>query len=319
MTAAIQNPVHVVFGVDAGYYRGMGVAIASVVKHNPGTQFVFHVFAFTATEDNRRRLQALEQQIGMPVRLNLLDADALQEFRQFPCFSQHPLGTFIRLLIPGRMRDVATRLLYLDADLLCFGSLAELLSTDISDVVAAAAPDEAATTVRTQIEALALKHGQYFNAGVMLINVEQWIAHGVEQAALKILSSRPLRFADQDALNIALDGRTRYIDDKWNFRYHLVDYLSRGEPRFNLPGQPVLVHFTGPVKPWQDWCLHDSKQIFVDLQSTTPWFDVALDPPQSARDLKLYSRFLLRQRNTVEGMFWHLKYLKARLLVRLRK
>ncbi len=317
-TLAEAAPVHVVFGVDAGYYRGMGVAIASVVNHNPGRQFVFHVFAFTASEDSRRRMQALERQIGMPVRLHLLDPESLRAFRQFPCFAQHSLGTFIRLLIPGRMRETASTVLYLDADLLCFGALDELLATDVSQVIAAAAPDEALTTVSTQVAALELRHGRYFNAGVMLINVEQWMAHGVEQTALEILSSRPLRFADQDALNIALDGRTRYIDDKWNTRYHLVDYLSRGETRLALPQRPPIVHFTGPVKPWQDWCLHEARQIFVDLQATTPWADVALDLPRSPRELKLFSKFLIRQRRTVEGVLWHLKYLGARFVSRVK-
>lgn len=312
------EPVHVVFGVDAGYYRGMGVAIVSVVNNNPGRQFVFHVFAFTASDADRRRLQALERQIGMPVRVHLLAAESLQAFRQFPCFSQHSLGTFIRLLIPGRMRGIASTVLYLDADLLCFGALDDLLATDVSDVIAAAAADEALTTVNTQVASLGLRHRRYFNAGVMLINVEQWVAHNVENSTLEILSSRPLRFADQDALNISLDGHTRYVEDRWNHRYHLVDYLMRGDTRLNLPGAPALVHFTGPVKPWQDWCLHEARQIFVDLQATTPWADVALDPPRTPRELKLFSKFLVRQQRPLEGVFWHIKYLGARLLSRVK-
>ncbi|MGE5622602.1 MAG: glycosyltransferase family 8 protein, partial [Bacillota bacterium] len=121
-TIAAPGAVHVAFGVDADYFRGMGVTITSVVKNNPGTQFVFHVFAFSISEDSRRRLAALEKVCGVTICLHLLSTDLLKEFSEFPCFSQHSLGTFIRLLIPNKLQGVTKKVLYLDADILCFGN-----------------------------------------------------------------------------------------------------------------------------------------------------------------------------------------------------
>lgn len=310
--------MHIAFGVDAGYYRGMGVTITSIIENNPRLRFVFHVFAFAITDEDRDRLRQLEQRHGQRIQLHLQDTSALDAFRRFPCFSQHSLGTFIRLLIPDGLRGITDKVLYLDADLLCFGNIEQLLAIDLGDCIAAAVADEKDTTVATQIPALGLKHGHYFNAGVMLIDVDNWIAAGVRETALKTLTSRELRFADQDALNIALDGRTKYIDAKWNHRYHLVDYLGRGETRLDLSQGSVLMHFTGPVKPWHDWCLHDIKRIFVELQSRSPWAGMPLDAPRSARELKLFSKFLLRQNRIVEGVCWHCRYLEARLRQRLK-
>jgi UDP-glucose:(glucosyl)LPS alpha-1,3-glucosyltransferase len=243
----------------------------------------------------------------------------LQAFTQFPCFSRHPLGTFIRLLIPNALQGVAKNVLYVDADILCFGSIAELLSTDIDDCIAAVVHDEMETTAKTQIPALAIQHGQYFNAGVMYINVDNWVANDIQRMALTILSSQELVFADQDALNIALDGRVKYIDRKWNFRYHLVAFLSRGETRLNLEPPFVFVHFTGPVKPWQNWCLHEAKTIFLGYQALSPWSDAPLDEPKTARELKLYSRFLIKQHRIGRGIGWHLKYLGARMAQNLKR
>ncbi|WP_245001918.1 glycosyltransferase family 8 protein [Cupriavidus pinatubonensis] len=313
-----KEPVHVAFGVDAGYYRGMGVTITSVVENNPGRDFVFHVFAFSITDDNRDKLEKLEKQLGVTVRLHLLDTATLDDFRQFPCFSKHSLGTFIRLLIPSRLRDVTDKVLYLDADLLCFGDLSELLTLDLGDNIAAAVADEKDTTVKTQIPALGLKHGHYFNAGVMYIDVRNWVAADVQQAALKSLTTLDMRFADQDALNIALDGRIRYIDPKWNFRYHLVDYLTRGETKLNIAQPYVFMHFTGPVKPWHNWCLHDVRELFTAIQSRSPWAESPLDAPRTARELKLFSKFLITQHRIAEGIYWHCRYLKSRLMQKLK-
>ncbi|ODV40898.1 hypothetical protein AWV79_03070 [Cupriavidus sp. UYMMa02A] len=146
----------------------MGVTITSVVENNRGQDFIFHVFAFSITNDNRDKLAKLEKELGVTVRLHLLDTATLDDFRQFPCFSKHSLGTFIRLLIPSRLSGVTDRVLYLDADLLCFGDLSELLAIDLGDNIAAAVADEMDTTVKTQIPALGLRHGHYFNAGACI-------------------------------------------------------------------------------------------------------------------------------------------------------
>lgn len=308
------DSIHVAFGVDANYFRGMGVAIVSVLKNNPGVVFVFHVFAFSITDDSRRRLAELESKYGTTINIHLLHTSVLAEFSQFPCFAQHPLGTFVRLLIPNLLQGVTRKLLYMDADILCMGKLDGLSSIEIDDCIAAVVHDQIETTAKTQVEKLNLPHKEYFNAGVMYINVDNWVANDSQNKALTILSTQELVFADQDALNIVLSGRTKYIEEKWNFRYHLVDFLSRGEKHLNVAEPVVFMHFTGPVKPWHDWCLHEAKAIFIEYQALSSWADVPLDQPKSARELKLFSRFLIKQHRVIDGVRWHAKYLWAKLV-----
>lgn len=304
--------LHVAFGVDSGYFRGMGAAIVSLLQHNPRQQFVFHVFAFSVSEDSRARLDRLAQMYGLDIRTHVLDAHMLDAFRAFPCFAQHHLGTFIRLLIPNLLHGITERVLYLDADLLCFGSLEAVHAIDLDGAIAAAVHDEASTTARTLIAALALPKAEYFNAGVMLINVPEWIKADVQTHALTVLSTQQLVFADQDALNVTLNGRVVYIGDEWNTRYHLVDYTSRGQSELIVPPRVVFMHFTGPVKPWQAWCLHDARQVFLKVQDKSSWSDMPLDPPRTAREFKLYSKSLFKHGRWKEGLCAQLRYLRKR-------
>ena len=306
------DAVHIAFGVDTNYFRGMAVNITSILKNNPGMVFIFHVFAFSITDDSRRRLEDLEKKYDIAIHIYILHQDILSDFNQFPCFSQHPLGTFIRILIPNLLQGITNKALYLDADILCLGELRELQSINIDDCIAAVVHDEVETTAKTQIAALKLSHADYFNAGVMYINIDNWVANDCQSKALTVLSTQQLLFADQDALNAVLNGHVKYIDEKWNFRYHLVDFLSKGGKTLNVTAPVVFMHFTGPVKPWHDWCLHEAKDIFIRYQSESSWADVPLDRPKSARELKLFSKFLAKQGRVAEGIYWHAKYLWKR-------
>ncbi|MEB0010617.1 glycosyltransferase [Glaciimonas sp. Cout2] len=300
--------IHIAFGVDANYFRGMGVNIVSIIKNNPNLIFVFHVFAFSITKDIECRLKKLENNYNVLINVNILNKQILSNFSKFPCFSQHSLGTFIRILIPNLLHGVVDKVLYLDADILCMGNIEELMSIDLKNTIAAVVTDEIKTTVTTQISILKLPHSEYFNAGVMYINIDNWVKHDSQNKSLNVLTTRSLRFADQDALNVVLNGHTTYIDKKWNFRYHLIDFLSSGEKIFNMQEKVLFMHFTGPVKPWHSWCLHEAKLNFLEYQKLSSWSDMPLDKPHTARELKLFSRFLIKQGRVIEGIYWHIVY-----------
>jgi lipopolysaccharide biosynthesis glycosyltransferase len=306
--------LHVAFGVDDNYCRGMGVMITSMVKHNPNMHFVFHVFAFTISPNNEDRIQRLSRLLKVDIQIHLLNPTSIERFNHLPYYGQYPLGTITRLLIPNALSSITDSVLYVDADILCFGDLQSLVNMDIDDIVAAVVTDEANTTVATQIDALKLPIPEYFNAGVMYINNKKWLALDIETETLTTLFSRQLRFIDQDVLNLALNGKTRYLPTKWNHRYHLVDYLSRGERTLTLPKDLVFMHFTGPVKPWQNWCIHEAKEHFLKFQAESTWCDMPLDAPKKVNELKLVSKFLIKQGKISAGILWHMQYLTYKLL-----
>ncbi len=58
----------------------------------------------------------------------------------------------------------------------------------------------------------------YFNAGVMLIDLDAWRACGIERELLELLSRDPKRFRwwDQTAMNFLLRGRVEIVQPRWN-------------------------------------------------------------------------------------------------------
>lgn len=312
--AAGRDSFHIAFCVDDRYCRPMGATIASIIANNPGRHFTFHVLAFALSDDNRRRLARLEQMYPVRTELHLLDPAAFSHFSSLLGHSHYSLSIFSRLRIPAELRGQAARVLYLDADILCVGSLDEMMAMQPGAAIALVVPDAPGTTAR-RVAALGLPHAEYFNSGVMLIDVEQWLAEEIETHTLDALLAgrKDMRFPDQDALNIVLNGRARHISPRWNYLYDLIHDLNVNKTAMRPVGKAALIHFAGAVKPWTDWSGHDARQLFRRYHALSPWSDQPLDrEPGNTKEMRMHSRFLWRQGKPWQSLRWYLRYLRKR-------
>lgn len=305
---------HIAFCVDNHYFRAMGATIASIIDHNPGQHFTFHVLAFAVSDDHQRRLRQLEQMYSVKTQLHLIDLASFKQFSHFIGHSHYSLAIFTRLVIPMVLQGQAERVLYLDADILCVRQLDALVDLDISGDIAAVVPDAPVTRQR-RIAALNLQHNEYFNGGVLLINIQRWISADITQQTLDTLlhSKTDMRFNDQDALNIVLNGRARYLSPRWNYLYDLIHDLNVNRYAMRSIGQAVFIHFAGAVKPWADWSGHDARLLFRKYLALSPWSDIPLDPhPRNTKEMRMHSRFMWRQGRPLESLKWYLHYLRKR-------
>ena len=93
----------------------------------------------------------------------------------------------------------------------------------------------------------------YFNAGVLLIDLDKVRAERLFSKAKDFLEREDPPLADQDALNWALWGRWHPLDIAWNLQHPVVKRVVE-------PGAPPevwesvcgtrIVHYTTHQKPW---------------------------------------------------------------------
>lgn len=305
---------HIAFCVDDNYCRAMGATIASIIACNPEQHFTFHVLTMGISADNAARLQRFGQMYPVATALHVIEPARLAQFAHFLGHSHYSLSIFTRLLIPAVLQDQATRVLYLDADILCVGKVDEMVDMDIAADIAVVVPDAPVTT-RRRVAALGLAHNEYFNSGVMLINTARWIAEDITAATLATLlkDNKDMRFPDQDALNIVLNGRARYISPRWNYLYDLIHDLNDNKTAMRPVGKAVFIHFAGAVKPWTEWSGHAVRADFRRCLDLSPWADKELDrEPKNTKEMRMHSRFLYRQGKPLQSLRWFLRYLRKR-------
>ena len=305
--SAEDGPLHIAFGVDTNYFLGMGVAIVSVLENNRGQALVFHVLTPSISDENAARLREIESRYQTTIKVQIIDASIFQEFADFPSFSQYSAAIFTRLLIAGTLHDVTDKVLYLDADIVCQGSVAELMAIDIDDCVVAAVGD-VGSIAQKQVATLQLASRQYFNSGMLYINVKNWMASDVWHHAVEAIlaSGKKFSFPDQDALNIVLDGRAKLIDSKFNWMYDLFGETASGK---KIDPNAVFVHFVGRLKPWHDWCCNNSNSLFFKYQALSPWAGIALYPPKNYKEMRMFSQGLRKTGERMRGAAWYGKYL----------
>ncbi|HCN89087.1 MAG TPA: UDP-glucose--(glucosyl) LPS alpha 1,3-glucosyltransferase WaaO, partial [Oxalobacteraceae bacterium] len=134
--ALAKTRFHIAFCVDNRYFRSMGATITSLIEHNRDVHFVFHVFAFAVSDDHRRRLLQLEDRFDVSTQVHIIDSAVFRKFAHFTQSSYYSPSIFSRLLIPSVLQGTTDKVLYLDADILCVGGIAELIDMDISDTIA---------------------------------------------------------------------------------------------------------------------------------------------------------------------------------------
>nr|MBA2761518.1 glycosyltransferase family 8 protein [Segetibacter sp.] len=170
-----------------------------------------------------------------------------------PPDSQFTIATYYRLYFHALIPEGIDKLLYIDTDTIVIGDLKELYNIDIGNAPIAAVADPV-PELRSDLGLY--KEGQYFNAGVLLIDIKNWREQKVTENALQFILDHPekIQYVDQDALNATLIDKWFRIDKKYNLSYL---YVSLQVPAKALIKDAVIIHYTTSLKPWH--CLAKNK------------------------------------------------------------
>ncbi|WP_280540234.1 glycosyltransferase family 8 protein [Chromohalobacter sp. 11-W] len=265
--------MNVVLCADEGYARYGAVVMASAIANASNPERLRFFVLTTGLEKNTQEcLRVLVEEAGATI--HIIDVD-VQELQGLPT-GRFGVAALLPLLMHRYLPADCERVIYLDCDVLVLGDLEELWSTPLEGHAAAAAMD----LCNPSSKHTRRDPDNYFNSGVMLVNLVAWRRERVAEKALECLQTdETARYPDQDALNQVLESKWRRLGPEWNFqptayaamekRYaHLTQYLPSLEAASR---QPRIVHFIGAVKPWHARCVHPFQNDFIAYSTLTPW------------------------------------------------
>ncbi len=248
--------VPVVFSANDKYAPYLGVTLYSLISHaSKDREYRLHILTKDMNAHHKAKLKAMEQD---NISIEFLDVtDRIKEFK-IPTVKHLSEETAYRLLIDQIFPEYK-KVLYLDCDIVVNQDVSLLYDENIEGVMLGASR---ANIMRNHLsyisEDLKVLPENYFNAGVLVINVEQFHKYGIGAKGLQMLVERRYLCQDQDVLNILCQGKVRFLDGRWNVEWEYltengkemyVDEVRKGYEK-NLCN-PFIVHFTSPVKPWE--------------------------------------------------------------------
>jgi len=174
-------------------------------------------------------------------------------------------ATLLRLQLPSVLKGV-DRVVYLDSDLIVLKDITTLYDTDLSDFPLAACLDfwltcapslappgwAAGEWLKFLNEVVGLAdHKTYFNAGVLVMDLERFRSTDLTRAAENFLERRSYQtvYVDQDALNHVINGAFVRLDPRWNVLGSRSP-TDLGDAAAPINSDPWIIHYAGPQKPW---------------------------------------------------------------------
>ena len=267
--------MEVVCTIDENYISHCGVMLKSLFFNNPKYKFNVYIIHNGICNSGKTKLHNFIVQEGHIPSFIEVDESLV---KNAPVTHHVSLATYYRILIPLILKQSIEKVLFLDSDLIVRNDISELWNTDLKDNFVGACLEYVLDNYKIN---LGLKQGtEYFNAGVLLINLKKWREEQISDKILDYIThnSSKLISWDQDALNVAFENKWKKLNVEWNvgqnfYRVNpLHEYFDLTSQKFNqLKTNPSIVHFTGSDKPWHFINQHPLKSDYLLYKSLSPW------------------------------------------------
>ena len=237
--------IPVFFAVDDNYVDFLRVSLASIIDNakDKKYRYVFYIIHNGLSIESRKAINQLRSK-RFKIRYFHVGAHLERLEKNFAVRDYYTLTTYYRLLIPDAFFYL-DKALYLDCDITVLGDLSNLYKFDIGDNLLGAVRDHSVQIVPEFIkyveEALKIKKEDYFNAGILVMNLKKMRQVHLLRRVYEISKNTVFKIAqDQDLLNVICKNSVTYLPSSWNV-------MPLGE-RTN---QLSLIHYNLIYKPWK--------------------------------------------------------------------
>lgn len=247
--------IHVAYGLHdkTGHYsKFVGTSMLSLFENHsspPRSVTVHLLHDNTLTLDSYEKFVYLAGQYNQIIKFYNVernfpeDIDKLRNSFTPDSMRHFSVAVTFRLLMGKIIPDVIVKIIHIDADIIVNLDINELWQVDIGDKILAVVPEFDDPSKCANFGLVTdgfVKPENYFNAGVMVMNLEKWrneeekIMDGV-----KFVTEKKYPFMEQEALNYCYSEEALHLPRKFNVHV-------REQPRFSdTPIERKLYHYLG--------------------------------------------------------------------------
>lgn len=246
-----QELIPIFFTIDDGYAPYLHVALISLIKNaSKDRRYKIIVVYQELNEENRNNLAKFVEDypnFEMEFKFMKQSLDMITDRIENRLRSDYfTMTIYFRIFIPD-MYPEYDKAIYIDSDIIVPGDISELYDTDMHDNLIGVVTDGSVNDVpelqRYMTESLGLKLGDYFNSGMLLMNMKELRNVHLAEHFLYLLNKYHFDCVapDQDYLNSMCYGKIEYLDSCWDAM------PNRNKPEIE---NPKIIHYNLFDKPW---------------------------------------------------------------------
>jgi lipopolysaccharide biosynthesis glycosyltransferase len=249
------NKVSVVFICDSHYVMPTAVAVTSLIcNKNPETYYDIYIVAADLSD---KEIEKFHESRGSSADIHIIKV-SLKKFEGLYKYGHLTHAAYLKFDLPDLIFN-QDKVLYLDSDIIIQKDLSDMFEINIKDYYAAVVKDIKQIDNNLNIE-------NYFNSGVMLLNLKLMRENNTASALLNIHKSlNKLKFMDQDCYNILFDKKVKFLPVIYNCFYRLfvhhkdkytLEYINKCfgtnySSLNNIKKDSYIIHLAGDDKPWR--------------------------------------------------------------------
>lgn len=279
----MQNLMHIMnisIAVNDRYIKYACVMLTSLFENHKDRTIHVYVLYSSLSEQSIQILNHLGNQYNQKIFAMKIDAGKFPE--HLPHNNEWTMEVYYRLALADILPTEISRVLYLDVDTIIIGPIWDLYASDFAGKSLCACPDMSAADglpdKQHQLfqDFINRPDFQYFNSGVLLMNLEKIRQHYSLERFLDIATTLPLVSPDQDLLNYLFCGDVIYKNE---LEFNLFAKLAycKGHNYQWVKEHTLVIHYAGR-KPWSYEALHyNIERFWWDYAKKTPFYTEFLE------------------------------------------
>ncbi len=267
----MSREIPIFFSTDDNYIPYLDVAIASLIA-NASKNYNYRIIVLnTGLQPNNIAKVKMNERDGFVIDFIDISENVENIKSHFKNVYHFSIVTYYRLFIASLFPQY-DRIVYLDCDLVVLGDISELYHTELGENILGAVVDHFVSTTKEfrayAEKAIGVNPDTYFNAGVLLINLEQFRKNNIEKKFIDLITEHDFDLLDPDQayLNYLCFRKTHILPTGWN----------KAPAEFICEGNKNIVHYNLYKKPWQYDDVIDG-EYFWEYASKSPFYELILD------------------------------------------
>lgn len=289
--------MNIVYSSSDSYCEIAGISMFSLLENNQAAEEInLYLIDNDISRENKKKLENMITAFNR--KLIYLDPPDIEKLSNTEInVGRWNISTFYRLFLPSMLPEHVKRALFIDCDTLVLQDLRPLWNMDLGDKWLYGVDDCRGAAYRTNLGLD--EKTNYINNGVLLIDVEAWRKHKVEQMFLQFIHDNrgDITFVDQGVQNGVLSklNKSGLLHPRYNCLTVFFDFDYENLMKLRCPPvpgdarqykeateNPAIVHFQScfrsGLRPWVKGCRHPFAPAYLAYKAKSPWKDVPMRP-----------------------------------------